>query len=266
MSFYGNSYFYTAETFARVILNNLGLGNATTAPENGFDKDNTYFLDASKRAAGLTIAAGNQWIALEPDVENNRFALWHNAPTLEGDQVAVIADMQKNDPTIPGGENAKKLGFEDYIKIPVFYYDAAGHVSTSGQMIYFQLPESPIKELDEIKDRMNDIDGKDKEPEGGSLKTKLEKAISDYEDAKIKIQTAVDAASTAKTQADNAKTAADNAQTSANTAKESASAANESATKAKDSAASANEAANEALRELLSLEKRVYALEHPEIN
>jgi hypothetical protein len=59
MSFYGNSYFYTAETFARVILNNLGLGNVTTAPENGFDKDNTYFLDASKRAAGLTISAGN---------------------------------------------------------------------------------------------------------------------------------------------------------------------------------------------------------------
>jgi hypothetical protein len=54
-------------------------------------------------------------------------------------------------------------------------------------MVYFQLPESPVKELDEIKNRMNYIDGEDKEPEGGSLKTKLEKAISDYKNAETKI-------------------------------------------------------------------------------
>jgi hypothetical protein len=60
MSFYGNSYHYTVESFAKVVLLNSGLGNYLTAPdlESNFEivsKDTPYHLDAINRNDGLGI-------------------------------------------------------------------------------------------------------------------------------------------------------------------------------------------------------------------
>jgi hypothetical protein len=36
MSFYGNSYHYTAESFAKVVLKNSGIGRYLTDPSSGY--------------------------------------------------------------------------------------------------------------------------------------------------------------------------------------------------------------------------------------
>lgn len=41
----------------------------------------------------------------------------------------VISDMEKKGLGNPPDSEVNVLDFEDYIKIPTFYYDEAGHVS-----------------------------------------------------------------------------------------------------------------------------------------
>ena len=58
MSFYGNSYHYTAESFARVVLLNKGLGRYLTNPSTGFTEvsdTKALHLDAIVREEGLGI-------------------------------------------------------------------------------------------------------------------------------------------------------------------------------------------------------------------
>ena len=129
MSFYGNSYFYTAETFARFLLNNMGF-NVYKTPTVSLNNNDTI-IDATARKDGFRIASGNQWIVLEPKSDESGFAIWHNKPATKGDLISIIPSMQKSTNST-GASGAYELDFEDYIKMPVFQYDATGHVSSSG--------------------------------------------------------------------------------------------------------------------------------------
>lgn len=231
MSFYGNSYFYTADTFAKVVLENLGILK-TDIPDQP-DPNTSVSLESHKKDAGLGISSGNRWIVLQqtPGVDQG-FKIWHNAPRSTGDDLNMVVpgaqdvnpdtsdEVQKTDSKYV--ENAIHLGFGDCIKIPTFYYDETGHVSKKNEMVYFQLPENPMDDatdrMDDIEARMNLIDGADSEPSGGSLKTKLEKALSDYTEASGKIGEANTAAANAEAAAASAQTSAQNAETQAQNA------------------------------------------------
>ena len=96
MSFYGNSYFYTADTFARVILQNAGIDTSTVPNLAEIIKDKVY-LDSHKRDAGLGISSGNRWITLKQMTGADQgFEIWHNAPRAAGAGLnMVISDMEK---------------------------------------------------------------------------------------------------------------------------------------------------------------------------
>lgn len=223
MSFYGNSYFYTADTFARVVLQNLGI-DILNIPDLSEIGKNKIYLESHKKDAGLGVVSGNRWVALKPMTGVDQgFEIWHNSPRTTGNNLnMVVSDMEKKGLGNPPDSEVNILDFEDYIKIPTFYYDETGHVSAKNQMIYFKLPENPMDDatsrMDDIEARMNLIDGADSEPSGGSLKTKLEKALSDYTEASGKISEANTAASNAEAAAAAAQTSASAAETQAQNA------------------------------------------------
>ena len=58
MGFYGNSYHYTAESFARVVLKNSGIKKYITTPNDDFKflkEGEVIRLDAQQRDSGLGI-------------------------------------------------------------------------------------------------------------------------------------------------------------------------------------------------------------------
>ena len=173
MSFYGNSYHYTAESFARVVLLNKGLGRYLTDPENGFvevsDTDAVH-LDAIVREEGLGIESGNHWIKLA--YNNGTFQILHNAPGPKSETGMIVPFGIELASQVPTGAviNDNILDFNDYLKVPTISYDAAGHITTAEQAVYYKMPENPTKPLEE---RMQLIDGQPQEPPGGSLKQKL---------------------------------------------------------------------------------------------
>jgi hypothetical protein len=80
-----------------------------------------------------------------------------------------------SDPPKSVGTIAEEIGFGEYLKAPLIYYDSTGHLMAANGARYIKMPDNPNEEvLDDVEramDRMNTIDGKDGEPTGGSLKT-----------------------------------------------------------------------------------------------
>lgn len=232
MSFYGNSYFYTADTFARVILQNAGIDVSAIPNLAEIIKDKVY-LDSHKRDAGLGISSGNRWITLKQMTGADQgFEIWHNAPRTAGEELnMVISDMEKKGLGNPPDSEVNVLDFEDYIKIPTFYYDEAGHVSAKNQMIYFKLPENPMDDatdrMNAIEDRMDLIDG----DAPSSLKSQLQKGISDLNTATGNIDKAVTDSGNALRLAESADSNASNALGKAQEAIETANAASGSYTR-----------------------------------
>jgi hypothetical protein len=94
MSFYGNSYYYTAESFARIVLKNSGL-NIHKKPDINFDSEAIY-LDAGRREGGLGVESGNQWIGLSVNDSGEGFKIWHNKPSTEiSDENTSVAQTFK---------------------------------------------------------------------------------------------------------------------------------------------------------------------------
>ena len=246
MSFYGNSYHYTAESFARVVLLNKGLGRYLTTPSTGFTEvsdTKALHLDAIVREEGLGIQSGNHWIKLAYD-GGDTFQILHNGPgPRESDTALVVPFEIAPAAEVPAGavQYNNVIKFNDYFRIPTISYDAAGHITTAEQAIYYKMPENPTKpleermqlidgknaqgqpqepangtslkkqlfdEMDAIYDRMKEIDGVDKDgnldAEYNSVKKQLTKLVSDLNSQLGDLSTAVSNASTALTAANTA--------------------------------------------------------------
>lgn len=174
MGFYGNSYYYTAETFARIVLHNAGL-NKTNFPTFSSSKID---IEAQHRDAGLDVTTGNRWIGLVPETQG--FSIFHNKPNDSAKTFIQPFSIMSSAPN-DKGKVVKTLDFGKYLNVPQIYYDEAGHISKIGDTAIFQMPSNPVKPLEE---RMNKIDGLDtegkvSEPPEGSLKTQLIKKMND---------------------------------------------------------------------------------------
>lgn len=183
MSFYGTSYHYTAESFARVILKNMGKMNYTFAPTSSDfqlapnpDQDPVY-LDAFYRDSGLGLQSGNYWIKLAYD--GTTVQILHDKPADNGPKTVVEGlSIDKNPPqgAVPS-EN--RLSFNQVLKIPVFTYDNTGHI-IAAPATYYQMPPNPAITLEE---RMRAIDGLPSDPPGKqSLKTELTGRVDDIQE------------------------------------------------------------------------------------
>lgn len=236
MSFYGNSFYYTAESFARIVLQNSGLNKyITTLPdEDPFTEvpsNDEVKLDAPQRSSGLGIQSGNHWIKLA--TSGNTFQILHAAPGYDNDdnttyttiQGCVVEDEE------PSKDLAKPvlMDWGKTIIVPMITYDATGHIIPTNDTTYLQMPADPTAEMEgrmsDIEDRMDDIDGDDED----SLKSQLNAAIDNLEEAKKDINSATQSAEAAKGSADAAKESAEAAKGLADAAAEQAKNASDTA-------------------------------------
>lgn len=194
MSFYGNSFTYTAESFARIVLANLGLNRSEvgTFPEDKFDlidTNQTATIDAESRKTGVHISSGNQWIQLgisseiidpQSGKKKNEFCIMHGPPARQANQPFIIPlylpEVSEVDEKVLNQEGVEPppiLGFDKYLAFPVIKYDNAGHVvfdQNNAERAYFKMPSNPIGELtgkfNEIDTRFDAIDKNFTLPEG----------------------------------------------------------------------------------------------------
>ena len=185
MSFYGNNYYYSIDSFAKIILASLGKNrlNVDSFPEN-FDPvekkaDNTWpHIEAENRESGFEISSGNQWIQLgisnEPNGEGSsknksKFCIMHGpAVAMEENQPCIIPLEVKNNLSDAEKETLKdipELEFDGYFSIPIIEYDNAGHIvynpeSDNNLYTYVKMPSNPKDELDANFDAItNETDG-----------------------------------------------------------------------------------------------------------
>lgn len=176
MSFYGNSFTYTAESFARIVLANLGLNRSEveTFPEDKFDligANQTATIDAESRKTGVHISSGNQWIQLGISSEiidpkngkkKNEFCIMHGPPARQANQPFIIPlylpEVSEVDEKVLNQEGAEPppvLGFDKYLAFPVIKYDNAGHIvfdQDNAERAYFKMPPDPNLEFEETLD------------------------------------------------------------------------------------------------------------------
>ena len=203
MSFYGNSYHYTAESFAKVVLKNSGIGRYLTDPPSGYvvvPQDSDYELSAIHREEGLGIQSGNHWIKLASNQDS--FQVLHNAPGPQEKLVlpfGIASDEEKK--VIGDVNNNNILKFDDVLIIPTISYDAAGHITTVEGAAIYQMPSNPVTDLTkEMESLSAEVDEavKSVNDTAASLDGKLEKldqAVSDASSAKYTANQALEAAS-----------------------------------------------------------------------
>lgn len=173
MSFYGNSYYYTAETFAKVILKNSGLDVSTLPTGTEFQKG-PIEIDALHRKSGIGFDSGNRWIGLEVDGKDSIVKVWHNKPADFGTLTTVGGFETVS--TVPSGLTSTTLNFDTCIQVPQITYDAAGHITTPIGCRYFKMPSNPNEDL---FGRLSNIDGLDSEGKPIADKECLAKTLDD---------------------------------------------------------------------------------------
>ena len=178
MSFYGNSFYYTAESFARVVLQNSGLNKyiTTLSDEDPFKEvssNDPVELDALQRNSGLGVQSGNHWIKLASS--GNTFQVLHNQPAESDPNKQTVSGWVVEDGEVDENDSQKPtvMGWSQKITVPLISYDTAGHIIPTETVTYLKMPSNPTGSLEA---RMQQIDGKNaegenEEPVGGSLKT-----------------------------------------------------------------------------------------------
>ena len=175
MSFYGNSYHYTAESFARIILLNSGINKYIVDTPEDFSEVGTtpVHLDALQRDSGIGIRAGNHWIKLVYNKDKSTFQILHNSPGGPTTMIVPFGIGTETQSELVPEEN--KLKFNDVLKVPTISYDNNGHIASIQEALFYQLPPDPAIQLES---RMNSIDGKD-DLETGKTDTSLRRILLD---------------------------------------------------------------------------------------
>ena len=222
MSFYGNSYYYTAESFARIILKNSGI-DISSVPKPTDLEMNLEPIDAVKRDSGIGIESGNRWIGLQLNDSGDGFKITHNAAgCIEEELPSIILPFQIiAESDIPVGTEPVPIKFNDCVGIALVEYDKAGHVMNTSPLTYLKMPANPgdtfQADIDILINRMNTIDGADNEPAGSiCLVASLNERMDEFNTWEADIQTASD---NSKTALENALKASEDAIDAVNNAK-----------------------------------------------
>lgn len=183
MSFYGNNYYYAVDSFAKIILANLGINRqeVDNFPEQFSlvekKDDNTWpHIEAENRESGFEISSGNQWIQLgisnEPAGEGasknkSKFCIMHGpAAIMEENQPCIIPMQVENNLSDNMkeslGNEIQTLEFDGYFSIPIIEYDNAGHIvynsnSDNNLRTYIKMPSNPKDELNADLDKITNL-------------------------------------------------------------------------------------------------------------
>ncbi len=269
MSFYGNSYQYLAETFAHIVMKNLGLENVNF-PELSDEEKDPVFISATEVKSGLEIGSGNRWITLKPvygEEDKNvpqGFQIWHDSPSESGELTKIVPDILSAE-TSEAGAGAKELEFEGYFKFPTVTYDQAGHVTTAEDAIYFKMPADPTFRLEERVDKVEKdmVTFQEKvEKDVGDLKTYVDTEIEKVETIQTNVQNIETNLNSKLTSLDKAIEDSKNAVSVANNAQTIANGAKTSAEQAEKTANSAVTTVNAMAAEMIELAHRVSILEN----
>ncbi len=265
MSFYGNSYQYLAETFANIILNNIGLENV----EFPTPKIDQIQVSAKQAESGVNMVSGNRWVVVNPYYEAEDpqtpkgVEIWHNSPAIDGELTKIVSDVLPPEASGEGAE-AEEIQFEGYLKFPTVTYDQAGHITNASDAIYFKMPKDPTFRLEK---RVEEVE-KDMVTFKQETTTTVQ-GLKDYVDTEIQkvedIQTNVQNIEiNLNTKLVNLDKAIEDSATAVQTANEAQSTANEAKAateEAMKTAASAVTTANSVSGQIVNILSRLDALE-----
>lgn len=149
MSFYGNITASLSQAFSRFLFKNSGKNS------QDFREGNDDVLDAEHSSASITFDSGNRWIQIQGDDDGCK--IWHGAPvTDENDLTLVQGFLKTKEPTTPN--HIAQLESGDCLQVPLLMYDSAGHVSTTGEAVYYRLPVIQIEsDINEVKSQVKNM-------------------------------------------------------------------------------------------------------------
>lgn len=156
MSFYGSIYYQAGEALTKVFIQNFGKNKTDFLEENLEDE---VEIKADGRKGSFYLNNGNRWLSLKGDAENNLCTIYHNAPD-ETNLSQYLVPITKID-EIPTGATPVELPLNDdiYFSTPAIYYDEAGHVIPTGNLMYFKIPKIEIQSsIDSLSQSVDKLD------------------------------------------------------------------------------------------------------------
>ena len=150
MSFYGNVFYELTNAFATIAIKNSGK-SLKSFINPGQDTE----LPAAGLEGKVSIDTGNKWINLQGSPEELMFKVYHSKKD-ENDKSNNVEPIE-----IPAAapDSAVELKPGDYLQINKFFYDDAGHVTTSGTSDYYRLPISETdKDMADLQERMDALE------------------------------------------------------------------------------------------------------------
>lgn len=149
MSFYGNMTSSISQAFTRFLFKNTGKNKNEFLEE---PEDGVY--DANTSVSQVAIESGNGWVQLNPTDEG--FAIYHSAPK-EENLTMVQGFIPESEP--PSDDYVAELDQGACLQVPVLYFDEAGHVSTTGEAVYYKLPiDDTVTNVNALMERMDQVD------------------------------------------------------------------------------------------------------------
>lgn len=147
MSFYGNVFYELTNAFATIAIKNSGKSlKSFISP--GQDTE----LPAAGLEGKVSIDTGNKWINLQGSPEELMFKVYHS----KKDENDKSNNVESIETPAAAPNNAVELKPGDYLQINKFFYDDAGHVTTSGVSDYYRLPISDTdKDMADLQERMD---------------------------------------------------------------------------------------------------------------
>lgn len=149
MSFYGNMTSQLSQAFSRFLFKNNG------KDKQDFQEGEDKVLDASHSSASVTFDSGNRWIQIQGGDDGCK--IWHGAPATNEDDLTLVSGfIQTEKPPEPS--HLTQLNSGDYLQVPLLFYDDAGHVSTTGEAVYYRLPVIAIEsDIETVKTQVSNM-------------------------------------------------------------------------------------------------------------
>lgn len=156
MSFYGSIYYQAGEAITKIFIQNLGKSN------KGFLQgalENEVEIKADGRQGSFFLNTGNRWLQFKGDAENNVCTVYHAKPDDKNLKNYLVPIVKTTAP--PNGAQVVELPLSDdvYFSTPAIYYDEAGHVIPTGNLMYFKIPKITIQQgIDDLTDRVTSLE------------------------------------------------------------------------------------------------------------
>lgn len=145
MSFYGNILYELTNAFAEILIKNSGRTSAATISPSS----STVELPAVGLGGRFTLDSGNKWINLSGNADSQLCKIYHSGIDSTNTKYSFTSVGNPESAT-----EATELSPGDYLSGEQIFYDEAGHITGSKQVVY-KLPISETEaELIALQEEM----------------------------------------------------------------------------------------------------------------